>query len=534
MLFQPSRIISAGIIVLSLILGGCGGSQGTEEIPEAFVFGRGADAQKLDPADISDGESVNTLAQIMEGLLGFREGSLELEGRLAKSWEVSEDGLSITFQLREGVVFHDGTVLNAETARFTFDRQMDPAHPASFEQSSFQYWQNLFWPIERIETVDPMTLRFHLSEPNAGILTAFATFPVWLVSPGALERFGDQMVFHPVGTGPYEFVSWRPNEAILLKRFANYWGKPAGFERLVIRSIPSNTSRLSELLAGNLHGLDGLQPAELEQLREKPEFTVLHQAGLNVGYLAFSDLSEKVAEIQLRKAVAMAIDREAIVRLALDAYGAVADWPMPDGFLGEPDKPGPIEFNPEEAKALVDANPHWKERVIELATFGQPRAYFPDPQRVASLIRSDLEKAGFQVSIVNREFKSHLHTTRRGEFDMALLGWIADTPDPDNFLRTFFHSDSARLGSATNISFYKNPEMDEALDAAVRMVDPEERAVVYEQALDLWAADLPLLPLVHGEQIVVMDGNIRGYELSPTGNHFFGPARWAAGSDDAE
>ena len=112
---------------------------------------------------------------------------------------------------------------------------------------------------------------------------------------------------------------------------------------------------------------------------------------------------------------------------------------------------------------------------------------------------------------------------------MALLGWMADTPDPDNFLSTFFHSRAAIHGSATNISFYRNPEMDDLLDAALMVADPEKRKVIYRQALQVWARDLPIIPLVQGNQITVLDKRIGGYVLSPTGNHFFGPVHWQTG-----
>lgn len=519
-----------------LLLTGCDRRSDTARMaaPSTFIFARGADAQKLDPADVDDGESVNTMAQIFEGLVGFKPGTLEVEPRLASRYAISPDGLTYTFILREGVRFHDGTPLNAETARFTFDRQMDPAHPAHFPDASFQYWKNLYADIERIEISGPMTLHFHLSRPNAGLLPALASFPAWLVSPGAFERYGQQMAFNPVGTGPYRFVAWRPNEAVIFEANPDYWREPgAGFERMVMRSIPLNSSRLSELLAGNIHGLDGVQPSELADLQSNERFQILHAPGINVGYLAFSGLSERVADPALRRAVAMAIDRANLVRLALDGYGSVAAYPAPQGFLGIPDDAGPVVYDPSAARTLVAAHPEWTRVPLTIATFGQPRMYFPDPQRIASLVRNDLEAVGFAVEIVNREFKSHLHVTRKGDFDMALLGWIADTPDPDNFLSTFFHSKAAVPGSATNISFYRNPEMDELLDAALAIPDTAGREALYARVLDLWSRDLPLIPLVQGDQITVLDRHIGGYVLSPTGNHFFGPVYWKS-SDNSK
>jgi peptide/nickel transport system substrate-binding protein len=521
----------SGLLLFPLFgcfLAGCGPSgSDSPDGPQAFIFARGADAQKLDPADIDDGESVNTLAQIMEGLLRFKPGSLEVEPWLASSYNISEDGLSYTFHLREGVRFHDGTPLTAETARFSFIRQMDPEHPAHFRDASFQYWQNLFRAVAAVEVVDAMTLRFQLSRPDAGILYALASFPAWLVSPAGLERMGDQMVYHPIGTGPYRFVSWRPGEAVLLERNADYWHETkAGFERLVLRSVPLNASRLSELKAGRIHGLDGLQPSEIRSLENDERFEVYHEPGLNVGYLAFSSQAEALADPEIRGAIAMAIDRENLVLLALDGYGKVADYPMPPGFLGIPEGDAPISFNPDKAREILQRHPQILEQTITLATFGQPRMYFPDPQRVASLIRSDLQAVGLKVEIINREFRSHLHISRRGEFDMALLGWIADTPDPDNFMSTFFHSKAAVVGSATNISLYRNEAMDSLLDQGVTLTDPAKRAEIYEQALSIWAKDLPLIPLVHGEQITVLRREIENYQLHPVGIHYFGPVKW--------
>ena len=520
------------ILPVALMISACGGgSRDTLEAPASFIFARGADAQKLDPADVDDGESINTMAQMLEGLVGFRPGPMDVQPLLAASYDISDDGLQYTFRIREGVRFHDGTPLNAETARFSFDRQMDPGHPAHFPTASFQYWKNYFSDIERVEVLDEMTLRLHLRQPNASLISYLAIAPVWLISPTAFDKHGDQLPFHPVGTGPYRFVEWRANEAVIMQRNDDYWGEPkAGFERLVMRSIPLNTSRLSELLAGKIHGLDGVQPSELSDLESDPRFTIYEAPGMNVGYLSFSSFSDKVKDPELRRAIAMAIDRENIVRLALDGHGTVASYPAPRTYFGIPDDAGPIRHDAEAARRLVAANPQWQQMTIELATFGQPRTYFPDPARVASLVRNDLEAIGLNVEIVNREFKSHLYITRRGEFDMCLLGWMSDTADPDSFLSTFFHSRAAIVGSGTNSSFYRNPEMDTLLESALLETDDEERERIYHQALALWERDLPLIPLVQGNQITVLDSRIGGYVLSPSSNHFFGPTFWKGGA----
>ena len=523
----PKQIAFGTTVLLLLAAAGCAPAEDVEYLkPEAFVFGRGSDAEKLDPADIDDGESVNSLSQVCEGLLRFKSGTFEIEPGLAESYSISDDGLIYRFQLREDVSFHDNTPLTAETALFSFQRQMDEKHPAHFPEADFPYWNYLYQDIVEVRAVGPMTVEFRLKQPNATLIYALASFPVWLISPTAFETYGRELYRNPVGTGPYRFVQWRPGQAIIYERNPNYWGELARFERLVIRAIPDNTVRLLELKAGKIHGLDGLQPAELRSLEKDERFRVYRQPGMNVGYLAISSLSDRLKDRRIRRALAQSIDRAAIVKLALDGFGKVAEYPIPPGFLGEPEGAPPIQFDPDEAAEVLRQFPDLGNRPLVLATTSAPRPYFPDPVKIASLIRSDLEGVGLKVEIATRDWKSHLNACRSGEFDLALLGWIGDIGDPDNFLSVFFGSWAAKKGSATNISFYKNPDMDRLLLAGRRERDRTKRQLIYEDALRIWGDDLPLIPLLHTESIAVMRREVTGYVLQPIGNHFFGPVGW--------
>ena len=519
---------SFGCLLTGFLFAGCTPADtGTSDRPEVFIFARGSDAQKLDPADVDDGESVNSLAQVMEGLVRFRPGTLEIEPWLAKTYSISDDGLVYTFALRDGVRFHDGTPLDAKAALFTFLRQMDPGHPAHLREASFQYWGNLYSDIVEARAVDAMTMELVLKQSNASILYSLASFPAWLVSPAAFEKFGSAMQRHPVGTGPYRFVGWKQNQAIIFEKNPDYWGVPAGFDRLVIRSVPENTVRLLELKAGKIQGLDGLQPAELTDLIDDPQFTVHHRPGMNVGYMAISDFVDRLRPAEVRHAIAMAIDRDAIVKLALDGWAVVAEYPFPPGFLGEPDGPAPIFFDPEKARSILRRHPQVTNVPLTLHTINAPRPYFPDPGHIASLIRSDLEAVGLQVDIITKDFKSHLHDARNGDYDLCLLGWSGDNGDTDNFLATFFASWAAVKGAANNIAFYRNPEMDALLLAGRRETDPHDRQKIYEDVLALWARDMPLIPLVSTEQIVVMRREVTGFVLSGNANIFLGPIGWS-------
>lgn len=520
------RLIVPCLIFVTGLLVGCGGAEedsaGSHE-KKTFVLARGSDAQKLDPADVDDGESVNTLAQICEGLLRFKPGTLELEPWLAESYESSPDGLTHTFKLRDGIQFHDGTPLDAEAAAFSFRRQLDPDHPAHLPSASFVYWSYLYKEVESVEVVDEMTLRFHLSEPNATLLYSLAIFPAWLISPNTPP---EEIRERPIGTGPYRFVEWAHGQAVVLERNPDYWAYKPYFERVILKSVPENTVRRLELEAGDVDAVDGIQPAEAAKLGENHNYTLYRGPSMNVGYLAIQTEQSRFTP-EVRRALAMAINREAIAELALDGAAVPANYPIPPGFLGEPkDAPPPIKHDPDAAKAIIAKHPELTERPIVLSTLSDSRPYFPDPQRVASLIRSDWEGVGLTVEIESRDFKSHLQTLRNGDYEVGLIGWIGDNGDTDNFLTTFFHSRAAVKGSATNYSFYRNPAMDKLLDAARRETNTKKRGELYNQALEIWAQDLPIVPLVHAEQMVLMRSGAAGFTLSPTGNIFLGPVHW--------
>ncbi len=513
----------------ALLLGGCGRHSGTNGKPDTLIFARGSDAHKLDPADIDDGESVNTLSQICEGLVRFRSGTLTIEPCLAQTYEISPDGLTYSFHLRPGVTFHDGTPLTAETAIWSFQRQMDPKHPGHLPEAAFEYWSGLYQDIESVRAADPMTVEFHLQQPNASLLASLAIFPAFLVSPHALEEYGDDFQRHPVGTGAYRFVSWTPNQAIVMEANPDYWdhAHPPQFRRLVMKVVPENSVRLLEAKTGEIHALDGVQPAELPALASDPDLVVNRDTGLNVGYFTFNLHHERYRDPEVRLAFALAIDRPQLVKLVLDGAGSVADYPLPPSFLGYPAKPDLIPHDPTRAREILARHAADFAAPVRLLVMTAPRVYYPAPERAASMVRSDLEAVGLKVDIVSRDFATQLHELRNFNFDTALIGWVGDNGDTDNFLSVFFGSWATEPGAATNFADYRNPAMDELLLAGRRTTDPAQRAAIYEQALALWRRDLPIIPLVHGDNIVVTRRELTDFKVQKIGDLRLGPVGWA-------
>ena len=517
--------------VLFVLLFGC--SKEPAKDGRVFIWARGSDAHKLDPADVDDGESVNTVSQIFEGLVRFKSGTLEIEPWLAKSYTISEDGKAYTFTLREGVCFHDGTPLNAETALFSFQRQMDPNHLGHLEEAAFSYWNYLYQDIERVEATGEMELTFTLKQPNASLLYSLAIFPAFIVSPTALNTYGENFQRKPVGTGPFTFVEWRPNEAIIMSRNDDYWGELPTIERLVMSVVPDNTARLLKLKSGEINGMDGLQPAEIDGLRSDSKVFVYQEAGLNVGYLCFNLENPRMQNLDFRKGISLAIDRAALAEIGLSGAGRAADYPLPEGFLGYPENPLASTYDPEQAKALLaPLIKDFEDEPLELLVMNAPRPYFPDPIVMATLIKGQLEAVGLSVKVVASDFKAQLSDLRNGDFEAGLIGWVGDNGDTDNFLSVFFASWAAEKGTATNYSFYRNDEMDARLRQGRIETDPAKRAEIYGKVLDLWRRDLPLIPLVHADNIAAVDSRFEGFKLQKIGDLRLAPMKVVYGNVD--
>jgi peptide/nickel transport system substrate-binding protein len=494
-------------LALGILLAGC--QRPTKPEPATLIFARGADSQKLDPADVDDGESMKVLVNVCEGLVRFKHGTTKPEPCLATSWTISPDGLTYTFKLCEGIHFHDGTPLDAQAAAFSFLRQMDKSNPAHLPDATFAYWSAMFNMITAVEVVDPMTLRLRLREPHAPLLASLCIPAAHLISP----KFINQR--HPVGTGPFRFVEWVPNERVVLDANPDYWDGRPKIDRLIFKVVPDSSTRLIQLQTGQIQAMDGIDPNSLPIIKGDKNLTLLTAPGLNVCYLAFNCQKPPFNNKQVRQCIGSAINKKDIIDDVYRGAATIAKNPMPPLIAGY--------NNSIPETQIYQSNESFfpRSRPLKLEVMTNPRPYLPNPLRAAEMIKADLEKAGIKVEIVPNEWGAHLSRTSHGDHEMALMGWVGDNGDADNFLYVLLDKDTATLGSALNVCFWMNDAYHDLMVAARRELVPEKRAALYRKAQEIVFEEAPMVPLAHAQQLMACRANVDGILFEVNGDILF-------------
>jgi len=521
--FKIQAVIGTALTLAVMI--GCGSSGTSPGRAATLVFGRGGDANGLDPALEDDGESMKVCDNIYDTLVAWSDSTTDIVPALAKSWRASEDGTVWTFRLRSGVKFHDGTRLDADAVVFTFARQYDANHPAHDIEGHFKYWTSLAMDdlVDSVAAIDDSTVIFHLSKPYAPFLGTLAMNFCAIASPTAVTKWGDDFFKHPVGTGPFMFSKWVKDQFVALECNDDYWGEPPTVERLVFRSIPDNTARLIAFTSGAIDGMDNPIPDHIAQVKGNPKYRVLTQPGMNVGYLAMNTRKSPFDDPRVRVAVNHAVDKASLVATLYNGLAIEAKNPLPPTLWGYADDVTPYLFDPNRAKKLLAEAGYSAGFDTELWTPPVPRPYMPQPHKVAVAIQANLADVGIRARIVSMDWGVFLDKTQKGEHPMSLLGWIGDNGDPDNFVTVLLsHGDKT---PSQNIAFYVNKEVDQLLADAARIVDQKSRAELYRRAQQIIHSDAPWVPLVHTEQVVLFRRGVEGFHLHPTGRKRFESVR---------
>lgn len=494
--------------------------KGTTDTAEekVLVFGRGGDSVTLDPAGATDGESFKVTQNVLETLLNFGEQDTTINEGLATKWEPSEDGLTYTFTLREGVKFHDGTDFNAEAVVKNFERW------ANGSEDLFPYYKSMFGGfasdesrvIDSVTAEGDYTVIFKLTRAQAPFLKNIAMSPFAIASPTAFEAAGDKFGDSPVGTGPFKFVEWKRNESITIEKNEEYWNpEEPKLDKVIFKAIPDNSARLNDLLTGAIDLADGVNPSDGSTVEAEAALQLFERPSMNVGYLGLTSTRPPFDNQKVRQAVNYAIDKQAIVDAFFEGRAEVAKNPMPSTISGYNDDIPGYEYDPEKAKQLLAEAGFADGFEMELWAMPVPRPYMPDGAKVAEAIQKNLADVGITANIVSYEWATYLEKAENGEADAFLLGWTGDNGDADNFIYVLLDEDN--IGS-NNYSYYSNDETHKLLIEAQTEVDEEKRNELYKQAQEIIFEDAPWVPLAHSTPLLAGDAEIINFKPHPTGS----------------
>jgi peptide/nickel transport system substrate-binding protein len=491
------------LLALMLALPGCRQRLPIDE--GTVVMALSGAPSALDPRIATDAYSEQLLQMTHAGLLR-RDAGGRLVPDLAASW-AQPTPTELLFRLRPGARFHDGREVTSADVRATFAWILDPKNRSPHKAA--------FSKVAAIETPDRLTVRFRLTEP-------FAPFPAemtrGIVPAGASPRG----YAPPVGAGPFRVEDVEPGDSVTLARFDGYFGGAPSVSRIVVKFIPDSTLRFLELKMGSVNFvLNGIDPEMLPEAAKNGNLVIEEAPGGNASYLGFNLGDRTLSDVRVRRAIAMAIDRDGIVRTLWRGKADKADSILAPGFWAHADGLPQPAFDLAGAKRLLDA------------------AGFPDPDgdgpatrftltyktsqnalrlRIATAIQAQLRNAGIGLDIRSYEWGTFFGDIKKGNFQLYALTWVG-LRDPDIF-HLAFHSGMTPPDGA-NRGRYANGEIDRLTEEGQRESDPAARRRIYARVQRILADDLPVLPLWINRNILVRDRRLTGFTVTPDEDYSF-------------
>lgn len=469
---------------------------------------------------------------IYDCLVQFERGTTRVIPGLAVSWYVSDDGRTYTFHLRKGVRFHTTKTFtpsrhfNADDVIFSFERQRDPNHPYhKVSGGQYEYFNSMGMDslIEKIEKIDSHTVAFHLTRPEAPFIANMAMDFASIFS----AEYADKMMkagtprkvdLDPVGTGPFKLVQYQKDAVIRYVAFEDYWRGRAAIDQLVYAITPDASVRYAKLKAGECHVMPYPNPADLERMARDKNINLMRKEGLNVGYLAFNTEKKPYDSPKVRRAMNMAINKEAIIEAVYQGAGRIAKNPIPPTIWSYNDAVRDYPYDPAAARKLLAEAGYADGFETDLWAMPVQRPYNPNARRMAEMIQADWAKVGVKTKIVSYEWGEYLKRTKDGEHMALLLGWNGDNGDPDNFLAVLLSCDA--VGSANRARFCY-PPFEDVIQKAKRTADVKERTRLYQEAQLIFKDQAPWVTIAHSVVFEPVRKEVIGYRIDPFAKHIF-------------
>jgi peptide/nickel transport system substrate-binding protein len=507
-LSRARLVLGLGLMCLCS-LSACTSSTDAPEVPTAVLrIGLDTAPQHLDPRFGLDAASYKVSQLLYNGLVRL-DAQARIVPELALSWD-TPDATTYIFHLRRDVRWHDGRPFTAADVHYTFTSLLDPK-TQSPKRVSF----------DKIRSVDVLAedrVQFVLSEPFAPFLSSNMTLPI---IPWPREGEAPQNLdAHPIGTGPFVFVKQEPDVSLHLQANAAYFESKPSVDEVVFRILPDAMVRWFELQKGNIDLLQNVLPPDLlSRLGADSQYNVVKSPGTNFMYVGLNSRDPILRHVQVRQALAHAIDRQALIQHVLHGLAQPADGILPAGHWAYEPHVSRYAYDPERAAQLLDA-----------AGFADPDGEGPQARfqlqyktsqnevgrRIAEVIQESLRKVGVAIEIRSYEWGTFFGDIRAGNFQLYALTWVGVT-DPDIF-HYVLHSQSIPPAGA-NRGHYVSPRLDTLLEQGRRATTLEQRRALYSEAQAIIAAELPYIPLWHDTNVAVLRTLFTGYSLTPAGDY---------------
>lgn len=512
---------------------------GPRLVPPGIVYCSEGNPESFNPQLVTSGTTVDaTSQQIYNGLVDYDLYSGQIEPSLASGWEISDDELTYTFKLRQGVNFHQSESFtpsrqfNADDVLFSFNRIINPTHPFHhISKTGYPFFQSIGFAdlIKNIEKISDTEVAFHLNNPDASLLSNLASGFAIILS----AEYGDKLLLEhqeekidrqPIGTGPFRLVKYVKNDYIRYHRNENYWRHLPTAELLVFDITPKSTARLAKLITGDCSVSALPKAGELSVVFAHDELEVDSLPGFNVAFWAFNTQKKPFDDVRVRRALAHAVDRDNILRAVYQKTAVGSTGMLPPMSWAYSENKGLIDYDPAKAKQLLK-QAGVTNLAIDIWAMPVARIYNPNAHKTAELIQADLANIGVSVNIVSYDWSVFNQKLSNSSYDSVLIGWNADNSDPDNFFTPILSC--ASVLSNSNRSRWCNTDFDNILAKAKLITDKEQRKMLYQEAEALFAQELPMLPFAHATRLVLKHKGVDNSQLTPFGGISFNAKQYS-------
>ena len=472
--------------------------------PNTLVMIIESSPTNLDPRIGVDAQSERIDNLIFDDLLS-RGDNLDVAPGLAERWEIP-DPLTYIFHLHRGIKFHDGRPLTSRDVKWTFDSLLT-GNIRSAKAAAYRF-------VDRIDAPNDSTVIFHMKEPDAALL--------WNLSDGAIGivpfNSGNEMTNHPIGSGPFKFVSSETDKEVIIERNNDYWGEKAKLLRVRFAVVPDATTEALELRKGTGDlTINALTPDTVHTLEREPYLAVEHAPGTEIQYLGFNLRDPILKDVRVRQAIAYAIDRQPMIQYLWGGWAQPARSVLPPQSWAYNGNVPAYDHNPEKARALLDAAGYPATNGVRFH-ITMKTSTTESTRLMVAVIQQQLREVGIALDIRSFESATFLADVIHGAFQLYGLRWVGGNQDPDIFY--VFHSLRFPPNGA-NRGFYSNPRVDALIDQARREVDPGARKPIYAELQQILAEELPYIDLWYLDNVLVHNKRVVNLKLNPAGNYDF-------------